>query len=156
MNCPECGNPVEEGAPFCPKCFAAIAPPGFWSRLLNWFKPSTGRAPLVIRAGPKIETKTRVRITSKDKDGTVHEYHSLEDVPPELRAEIEKLKSESLEEDFRSVSSTGHGIKAISRKTLSTYRIVDPSGQERVYHSLEEMPPELRAAIEAAQKRDKS
>ena len=31
------------------------------------------------------------------------------------------------------------------------YKIVDGSGVERIYHSLEEMPPEIREAIAKAE-----
>jgi len=153
MNCPDCGEPVEEGAPFCPKCFAAIEPPSFWRRVLNWLRPGSRPAGRGLRANPLIRTKTVVRITSTDKDGNRHEYHSLDEVPPELRAEIEKLESAVLKEDFSSVSTTGNVLKAVSSKSVSIYKIVDESGQEREYHSLEEMPPELRAAFEKAEKR---
>jgi hypothetical protein len=80
-----------------------------------------------------------------DKDGGKHEYHSLDEAPPELRGEIEKLESEALKENIPS--------KVISRKSVSVYKIKDASGNERIYHSLDELPPEIRAAVEQAQKK---
>jgi hypothetical protein len=108
MNCPECANPVEKDAQFCPKCFARIEPPGFWKRFLCLFQ-STGRPRRSI-----INIKKSVTIKTTDKDGQHHEYHSLEDVPPELRAEIEKLSSEALKEGFSSSVSDGPITKIVS------------------------------------------
>jgi hypothetical protein len=145
MNCPECANPVEKDAQFCPKCFARIEPPGFWKRFLCLFQ-STGRPRRSI-----INIKKSVTIKTTDKDGQHHEYHSLEDVPPELRAEIEKLSSEALKEGFSSSVSDGPITKIVSKKTVSLYKIGDASGNGRVYHSLDELPPEIRAAMETAE-----
>jgi hypothetical protein len=145
MNCPECANPVEKDAQFCPKCFARIEPPGFWKRFLCLFQ-STGRPRRSI-----INIKKSVTIKTTDKDGQHHEYHSLEDVPPELRAEIEKLSSEALKEGFSSSISDGLTTKIVSKRTVSLYKIKDASGNERVYHSLDELPPEIRAALEKAE-----
>ncbi len=44
---------------------------------------------------------------------------------------------------------------AIRRKNISVYKIVDESGVERIFHSLEEMPPEIRAAIAEAEEKSK-
>ena len=145
MNCPECGNQVEKDAQFCPKCFARIEPPGFWKRFLSLFQ-STGKPRRSI-----INIKKSVTIKTTGKDGQHHEYHSLEEVPPEFRAEIEKLSSEALKEGFSSSISDGLTTKILSKKTVSLYKIKDASGQERVYHSLEELPPEIRAALEKAE-----
>ena len=41
----------------------------------------------------------------------------------------------------------------IQHKNISVYKIVDESGVEHTYHSLEEMPPEIRAAFEEAEKK---
>lgn len=74
-----------------------------------------------------------------------------------MRAEIERLKSAPWQETSRHSSSDGHTTrirctaKKVSKRALSTYKVTDASGNERIYHSLDEMPPELRAAIEEEQ-----
>lgn len=140
--CPDCGNQLEPDAQFCPKCFARVEPPGFWRRLLSWFSGSSNpRRPLV-------SVHKTLSIKTTDPDGQKHEYHSLEEVPPELRDEIKKIESEALKETFRTTSTEGLTTKMVSKKSLSIYKIKDEAGNERVYHSLEELPPEIRKALE--------
>jgi hypothetical protein len=149
MNCPGCGNPVEREAQYCPKCFARLERPTFWRKLLRFFQSTDEPRP------PIINIKKTVSITT-DEDGQRHEYHSLDEVPPELRKEIEKLESEALKEGFRSSSSDGRTTKITTRitstKTASVFKVKDAEGNERIYHSLEELPPDIRAAFEQAQK----
>ncbi|HTL59305.1 MAG TPA: zinc ribbon domain-containing protein [Candidatus Limnocylindrales bacterium] len=146
MNCPDCGDPVEPGAQFCPKCYARIEPPSLWQRFLALFQGSARpRRPLV-------QIKKTITIKTTDKNGAQHEYHSLDEVPPELRAEIEKIQSDALQQTFSSSSTTGPITKIVTEKTVSVYRVKDAAGNERVYHSLEELPPEIRAALEQARK----
>jgi hypothetical protein len=83
----------------------------------------------------------------------------MDEVPPEIRSQLEALEAEMMKEkgEVVSVTETSRGgIKITSRTTrtkdVSVYKIVDESGVERTYHSLEEMPPELRAAVEQAEK----
>ena len=54
-------------------------------------------------------------------------------------------------------SETGIAITStiIHRKNISVFKTIDDSGEERTYHSLEEMPPEIRAAIAEAEKQSK-
>ena len=89
--------------------------------------------------------------------GEQHEYSSIEEVPPEIRSEIEAIEKEAALEKGNELSVTetsqaGNAItsKTIHRKNISVYKIIDDSGVERTYHSLEEMPPEIRAAIAEA------
>ena len=97
-----------------------------------------------------ISIQKTVSITT-DEAGQHREYHSLEELPPELRKEIQKLESEALKEGLRSVSSDGLTTTIHSRKQASLFQVKDADGNERVYHSLEEMPPEIRAALEQVQ-----
>jgi hypothetical protein len=151
MNCPGCGNEVGEDAQFCPKCYARIEPPGLWRRFLSLFQ-STGTPARRI-----VTLKKTVTIKTADKDGRRHEYHSLEEAPPEVRAEMEKLEAEASKEigdTIVSETSDGMSSKIISKKSVSLFKIKDASGQERTYHSLDELPPEIRAALEQAQKKN--
>jgi len=139
MNCPECGNTVAVTDQFCSKCFARLEPPGFWRKLfLSLFQ--------VVKTpqGRILNIKKTATITTTDKDGQRHEYHTLDEAPPELRAEIEKLESEALKEN----ATPG----MISKKSVSLFKVKDASGNERIYHSLDEMPPDIRALVERAQK----
>jgi hypothetical protein len=147
MNCPDCANPLEEDAQFCPKCFARIEPPTFLQKLVGFFQ---GKAP------PRrsvIKLKKTVTIKTTDKDGQRHEYHSLDEVPAELRSQIEKLESEGLKEGLS--SSSGLTSKIIGKKSISVFKVKDASGNEHTYHSLDELPPEIRAVWERAQNRTK-
>lgn len=154
MNCPECGNTVTVTDQFCPKCFARLEPPGFWRKFLSLFR-------FAGQSGPRIvNLKKTVTIKTMGEDGEPHEYHSLDEVPPGMRAEIEKLESEVLKEKGVSLSlpetsSTREAITSgmISKKSVSVFKIKDASGNERIYHSLDEMPPDVRSLVERAQKR---
>jgi membrane peptidoglycan carboxypeptidase len=99
-----------------------------------------------------------VTIKTVGEDGEQHEYSSMEEVPPEIRSEIEALEKEAAQEggnelSITETSQTGNAItsKTIRRKNISVYKIIDESGVERTYHSLEEMPPELRASVVEAE-----
>jgi hypothetical protein len=163
MNCPECGIPVEPDAHFCPKCFARLEPPGLWRRLLERFQSigkSPGKSPLV-RADPQpsqfqfpgnspvriVDLKKSVTIKSLDKQGQQHEYHSLDELPPALRAEMDKLGASALMAN----AGSAHGI--ISLRKAEVYKVKDAAGNERIYHSLDELPPEIRAKVERALKK---
>ena len=66
----------------------------------------------------------------------------------------EKLQSEELKATLN--SSSLDGLTTItSRKTTTLFRVKDASGNERTYHSLDELPPEIRAAFERAQDKKK-
>jgi hypothetical protein len=143
MNCPDCGIPVEKDAKFCPKCFARIEPPSLWQRFLSLFQP--GRHIL--------NTKRTISIKTTDRGGVVRKYHSLDEAPPELRGEIEKLQSEALKADSGIASAEGAPPVIFSLKNVSIFKIRDASGKERIYRSLDELPPEIRAAVEQAQRK---
>jgi hypothetical protein len=74
-----------------------------------------------------------------------------------MRAEIEKLEAEALDEMGASPSATDTSQEGIAtkssfifKKNVSGYKINDASGNERIYRSLEELPPEIRAPFEKA------
>src|SRR5262249_13633060 len=117
MNCPQCSNPVEKGAQFCPKCYARIEPPSLWQRFRSPFQSEGPRKSVIT-------IKKRIDIKTTDKEGQHHEYHSLEEVPPELRAELEKLQSEAEKGALTSALPTS---KFVTKKTISIFRVKDAS-----------------------------
>ena len=153
MNCPKCGNPVLETDLFCSKCFVRLQPPSLWRKFLSLFQ-------FAGQPGQRIVTiKRMVTIKTVGEDGQPHEYHSLDELPPGMRAEIEKLESEVLKEkgDSASVTETAHeenttALGIIKKKSVCVFKIKDALGNERTYHSLDEMPPDDRALVERAQK----
>ena len=102
--------------------------------------------------------KKTATIKTVDKDGKRHEYHSLAEVPPELQKTIQVLEAEAMKEglnastELTEQNSTEQQKRFLIRKNVSIYRIKDAHGKEQVYQSLDEMPPEIRAKIEKAQR----
>jgi hypothetical protein len=153
MNCPQCGIAVAVTDQFCSKCFARLEPPGLWRKFLSLFQFAGQSKPHVLNI------KKTVTIKTVGADGQPHEYHSLDEVPPAMRAEIEKLESEVMKEKGDSVSFTetspmGNAITSgiIKTKSVSVFKIKDASGNEQIYHSLDELPPHIRVLVERAQK----
>jgi hypothetical protein len=114
-----------------------------------------------LGAGSHVTTIDKsVTIETVGEDGERHVYHSMEELPPEIRSKLEALEAEAKDakrkESFTTnTQQTGNSftIKSVRRQEVSVYKIIDESGVDRTYHSLEEMPPEIRAAIlEAGEK----
>jgi len=113
----------------------------------------------LVQPGPG-GVRESVSIKTVAPDGQEHWYTSMDDVPPEIRSQIQAVEKELAQEGGQQLSvtenvQTGNArlFKTVFRKDLSIYKIVDNSGVERIYHSLEEMPPELRAAIAEAERK---
>jgi len=60
-----------------------------------------------------------------------------------------------LKESLSSASLDGLTSKLIRKESISVFKVKDASGNERTYHSLDELPPEIRAVWERAQNRAK-
>jgi hypothetical protein len=126
-----------------------------------WYKRD--RDDLIVVSDVEPQTtimKKSVSIRTTDADGTQHEYSSMEEAPPEIRSQLEALEKEAAQQKGSAISITESSqrgstftSKVIQQKNVSVYKIVDESGAERTYHSLEEMPPEIRAAFEEAEKK---
>ncbi|HVV73867.1 MAG TPA: hypothetical protein VHI52_20575 [Verrucomicrobiae bacterium] len=101
-----------------------------------------------------MKIRKSITIKSTDAQGQLHEYHSLDEAPPELRAQIESIQNESAANTVSYRSSAGPIDRIVTERKATVYKIKDASGTEHTYHSLEELPPEIRAAIEQAD-RDK-
>lgn len=150
MNCPDCGNPVEKGAQFCPKCFARIAPPNLLQRLTSFFQSLSKPGPIVLG------TKRTTRITLVDKDGNRREYKSVDDVPPGMRSQIEEWEADAMNESSgllsaEALAQTKDQPGTIIHKSLATCKFRDTAGHEHVYHSLDELPPKVQEALKRLQ-----
>ena len=156
MTCPECGNVAAVTDRFCSKCYARLEPPSLWRKVLSVFRSAT-------QPGPHIVTfKKTATFKTMDKAGERHEYRSLDEAPPELRAQFEKLQSDVLKEADAALSlpvtsQTGDAVTPgiISKRTVSMFKVKDASGNERIYHSLDELPPEIQEAVRRAQNPDR-
>jgi hypothetical protein len=121
MDCSQCGSLVQEGQEICPACGGQVGKRSFWRRLWQWF--SSGNV-----SQAKIVGTRRVEVISyQGPDGQQHTCHSLDEVPPDIRAKV------------REAIASGQGI------TREVFSYQGPDGQKKTYHSLEEMPPDLRA-----------
>ena len=134
MNCTRCGLHIPEGAHTCPNCRAPAGRPGLLERLfagLASVRPPAARRQVIMRTEVKEQEFQVV-----DPSGQRRVYHSLEDIPAELRSTVEAALRAA----------------ALDIKTATKVRITvkDASGQELTYDSLEEMPPEIRAIYERA------
>ena len=148
LTCPDCGNPVELGAKFCPKCYARIESPGWLGRLAALFTNSSKPGTITLKSW-KSE-----KFTTVDREGHRTEYRSLDEVPVGERLQMEKMQSEAMKE--LDPLSTGMPAKVesqpglISQRSVSIYKIKDALGNERIYHSFDELPPETQAALKRA------
>jgi len=148
MTCPECGNVVAATDQFCSKCFARLEPPGLWQKLRSLFQSAT-------RPGPHIVTLKRTgTFQTMDRAGGRRVFRFLDEVPPELRAQFEKLQSDVMKEtdaalSLTGTSQTGNAVTPgiISKKTVRLFKVKDASGNERVYRSVDELPPEIQKAV---------
>jgi len=142
MNCPDCGNPVEKDAKFCPKCYARIEPTNLLQRVIAFFQDLTKPGAHTI-----ISMKT-TRFATMDKDGKRREYRTLDQVPPEMRVELEKLQAEVQKMSPEMLAKAQSEPGAILQSSFKVYKFKDANGQEHVVHSLDELPPNVKAAVQ--------
>jgi len=116
-----------------PLLFRAVKPEGFFTlrvlgvELVNSGKGSPGTA-LTIKFRSSESIKIRDPLT-----GELREYRSLEEVQVGFREQIRKLcESET------------------SAKGENVITVTDSTGKLQTYHSIDELPPELRALYEQA------
>jgi hypothetical protein len=145
MICPKCGNVVMVTDQFCSKCGERLKSPSFWRRLGKWFQSVSKPNPPSPARTHTLVLKKDVTLETIDKQSVKHVYHSLDEVPPEIRGVFEKLESElKLPDVSKDVLQPG----TIVRESFQEFRFKDAFGKEQVYHSIDEMPPETRALFE--------
>jgi hypothetical protein len=69
-------------------------------------------------------------------------YHSLDDVPPHLRAQAEALMAQAQAKGAK-------GGVASASATTATYQFTGDDGITHTYNSVDEMPLDVRARFEA-------
>ncbi len=136
MNCHQCGAEIPAGQNTCPMCYAAVRKPGWLSRLVSGlFRRGTGGSPegglTPGRATRHVVQRSEQIEIVDERDGRRRVYHSLDEVPPEIREKIEAARA-----------------RARPTTTRHTFTMRDASGVERTYDSIDDMPPEVRAIYE--------
>jgi hypothetical protein len=153
MNCHDCGALFDDGLGYCPACSAPVRRPGFWQRF--WAGLRGCLAPRCVIVCKRVSNIESIEAATGER----HTYQSLEELPAEIRAQLDALPPASevkklldLASDNRPMSAEmiAEFTRATGQKPLERFTFVwkDPTGKERVYHSLEEMPPEARAVYE--------
>jgi hypothetical protein len=141
MYCWKCGAEIRAGQNVCTACYAPVGGQGLLSRLASWLRRLVARPVGIALSSTSLSAdvlRKVQKITIADPTtGEKRVYDSLEDVPPEIRARIEALRSE---------------IGAQDATVRQTFTFKDASGQMHTYHSVEEMPPEMRAIYERLRK----
>jgi hypothetical protein len=122
--CPACGAALREGRSSCENCHTELPKPALWRRVLDLLlKPRlrVTRTKFVLRAAPLwvIDKATGERRCAA----------SLADLPPELREQIAHSSGQPLQKTF-------------------CINFQGADGRPQTFHSVEEMPPEVRAIYE--------
>ncbi len=136
MTCSKCGAHIPDGAQRCPSCLAPVARDGLVQRLFRALAP---RAPAPSRIPVRtFTTEIRTeRINVRDAQGQVRTYTSIDEVPADIRAQIEQARLDAER------GGGGGGTKIT---------VTDTSGASRTYASVTEMPADVRAMYERVQR----
>jgi hypothetical protein len=144
MYCQQCGAKLKEGMDLCGVCYTLVRKPGFWQRLAagigKWFTPR--------ESGVMMEqVVTAKRIEYADPaTGEKRVVHSLEELPPELRAQLEALRNG--DPAAAGVVQSGQVTWKWTGAQTGPFNFHDAAGQTRTYQSIAEMPKEVRAMFE--------
>jgi hypothetical protein len=135
--CPKCKTEVPGGESYCPKCFEPVEQPkkpGWWRRFLNGlFGPPTQ---VTIATQTAFTGFQRIEYVDP-ATGERKQAQSFDDIPESQRPQFEELQ--------RTLQTKG-----AAHETRFIFR--DMTGQEHVYKSPDEMPPEIRALYEQIRK----
>lgn len=135
MNCPKCGTHHSADSNYCPRCGEHLAAD--------------------IGSAFEVASSSLASVTGDDERGTTRTYHSLDEMPPDVRAKFEDLMRQCARpRDNAAGKTTELPDGALQHVTQRfSVRIVDASGHEQVHHydSPDQMPPEVRALLSRAQ-----
>ena len=125
MQCSKCSADIPDAQDYCSQCFTAVERPSWWTRL--WRSLFEDPSPRV-----QVSFTSCQRIEFVDPTTGQHRVvHSLDQVPPEIRAHFEELQRQALQGNCK-----------------GSFHVRDLSGIEHTYNSLDEMPPEVRNLFE--------
>ena len=150
MYCSTCGADMVEGQDCCPACSAPVAKPGFLRRmagaLFTWLTD-------VRTSTVQVRRVERIEITDP-RTGKQRVFHSLEDLPPEVRAQVEASRGQGHLIEERESITDAQGVKLEMTRTPSGVKFLyrDASGKEQTYLLPKDMPPEVRAIYERMEK----
>ena len=136
MNCPKCGTPHSPDSNYCPRCGERLA-----ADIGSAFEIASSSSP--------------ASATGSDERATTRTYHSLDEMPPDVRAKFEDMMRQcATHRDDAKGTLTELPDGAMRHVTQRfSVRFVDASGQEQVHHCdfPDQMPPEIRALWSRAQ-----
>lgn len=98
----------------------------------------------LVSPGSRVAGHITQTIHFCDASGREHTYHSLEELPPEIRAQVESHVARA-----KPIAIPPDGFpEGLQMETSGSFSFRDAQGRERTYDSPDEMPPEVRAVYE--------
>jgi hypothetical protein len=135
-SCPQCGVTVGARQRLCRACSRTLDPArsgeGLLGRLRRWFSGS-GRS-----GGGVSRVTVSGRVTLVGNEGGHGDAADLAALPPEVRAALERARQDA------AGGVAGAKVTTVGPVQVTTQTVT------RTYHSLAEIPPELRQRAEAA------
>lgn len=140
MACPHCEEERSNQQKFCRHCFEIFPRPGAMGRLRRALGFAARKG---SRDGDVVVQRSESKIFEiyDPQTGQVHHYSDPSELPEPVR---EVLKEAALQE----AAATETRVEAHEE-----FRVSDGTGKERVYQSLDEMPPEIRSLFRKARGR---
>lgn len=133
MFCPRCGIDNPDGYERCWSCRAPAVAPADQAPATAPDEPGSTAAGPVFITGPVVRAEHIAGpiIVSNTESGESTTYHSPDELPAEVQAQLAKLRAR---------------VPAPGRFQQFVFK--DADGTERTYGSIEELPPELRSMVE--------
>jgi len=165
--CRKCQGLIEQGQPFCSRCFTPVQRPSImrrvFGRFIEWCGGRMGVAGVkgdegsALRSSTSITLRTSEKITVHDENtGQMRQYTNMKDLPPELRAKVEAALDQHGAIDENAIVTEQSMTKRITTGpdglTSREITVRDADGIQRRYGSVDELPPELRRKFDALRK----